>query len=373
MEREMENLGLICMRGCESFRDKIEFYLRRWHGDGNYSIKAECPRFSSGEGKGLILESIRGRDVFIITDPFNYSVTYKMYGMEVPMSPDDHYQDLKRIILALGGKAKRITVIMPMLYEGRQHKKTFRESLDCAAALQELVHMGVSNIVTFDAHDSRVQSAIPLSGFDNLKPTYQMIKAMVKNVKDVVFSSDQMIIVSPDAGGVGRCLGYSSALNLEMGMFYKRRNLSKVVDGTNPIESHGYIGSSLNGKDVIVVDDMISSGSSMIDTFRVLKEKGARRIFAFITFGLFCNGLDGFDRVYEEGLFDRVFVTNLIYRTPELLSRPWVVDVDLSKYTAYLIDAIHHDASVGAIIDPNQKIISLLHGLEAERRTVSPM
>lgn len=366
MERgKAENLALICMRGCEEFCDRIEYYIRKWHDtDQRFILRAECPRFATGEGKGLLLESIRGRDIFIISDPFNYSVSYKMYGREVPMSPDDHFQDLKRIISAIGGKAKRITVIMPMLYEGRQHKRTFRESLDCATSLQELVHMGVSNIVTFDAHDGRVQNAIPLSGFDNMRPTYQMIKALVKNVTPIAFRADKMIIISPDAGGVSRCLNYSSVLNLEMGMFYKRRNLSKVVDGTNPIESHEYIGSSLEGKDVIVVDDMISSGGSLIDTFRQLKLKGANRIFGFITFGLFCNGLAAFDKAYEEGLFDKIFVTNLIYRTPELLQRPWVVDVDLTKYTAYVIDAIHHDASVGEIIDPNKKIVSLLAELE---------
>ncbi|PWL72385.1 MAG: phosphoribosylpyrophosphate synthetase [Clostridiales bacterium] len=360
-----ENLGLICMKGCEAFCDQIQYYIRKWHDtDRHYIIHADCPRFATGEGKGIVLESIRGRDIFIITDPFNYSVTYQMYGREVPMSPDDHFQDLKRIILAIGGKAKRITVIMPMLYEGRQHKRTFRESLDCAAALQELVHMGVSNIVTFDAHDGRVQNAIPLSGFDNMRPTYQMIKALVKHEEHVVFDSRHMIIVSPDAGGVSRCLSYSSVLNLEMGMFYKRRNLSRIVDGTNPIESHEYIGSDLTGKDVIVVDDMISSGTSLIDTFAQLKAKGASRIFSFITFGLFCNGLEIFDRAYEQGLFDRIYVTNLIYRNEELLHRPWVVDVDLSKYTAYVIDAIHHDASVGEIIDPNKKILTLLHNME---------
>ncbi len=366
MERgKAENLALICMRGCEEFCGKIQYYIRKWHDTNQeFILKAEFPRFATGEGKGLLLQSIRGRDIFIISDPFNYSVTYKMYGQEVPMSPDDHFQDLKRIISAIGGKAKRITVIMPMLYEGRQHKRTFRESLDCANALQELVNMGVSNLVTFDAHDGRVQNAIPLNGFDNMRPTYQMIKALVKNVPSIAFRSDKMILISPDSGGVSRCLDYASMLNLEMGMFYKRRNLSKVVDGVNPIVSHEYIGSSLEEKDAIVVDDMIASGFSLIDTFQHLKLKGAKRIFAFITFGLFCNGLSEFDRAYEEGIFDKIFVTNLTYRTPELLSRPWIVDVDLTKYTAYVIDAIHHDASVGEIVDPNKKVISLLDELK---------
>lgn len=355
------NLGIICMSGCEDLCSRVEYYLKSWRGtEGSFRIRAECPRFSTGESKGMLYESIRGRDLFIISDPFNYSVTYKMRGMEVPMSPDDHFQDLKRIISAIGGKAKRITVIMPMLYESRQHKRTYRESLDCATSLQELVRMGVSNIVTFDAHDPRVQNAIPLNGFDNMSPKYQMIKAMVKHVDDVRFNPSDIIIVSPDEGGIRRCLSYSSVLNLEMGMFYKKRDLSRVVDGTNPIESHEYIGSSLEGKDAIVVDDMISSGTSLLDTFRELKRLGTRRAFSFITFGLFCNGLEKFDEAYRDGLFDRIFITNLNYRPPELLAKPWIVDVDLSKYTAYIIDSINRDASVGAIIDPNSKIVALL-------------
>lgn len=366
--KDMENLALICMRGCEDFCHKVEYYLKKWHDvEKTFIIKADCPRFATGEGKGLILESIRGRDIYIITDPFNYSVTYTMYGREVPMSPDDHFQDLKRIIASIGGKAKRISVIMPMLYEGRQHKRTFRESLDCATSLQELVHMGVSNIVTFDAHDARVQNAIPLSGFDNMRPTYQMIKAMVKNVEGVEFDKDKMLIVSPDEGGLSRCLSYSSVLNLDVGMFYKRRNLSKIVNGTNPIESHEYIGGGIEGKDVVVIDDMISSGASLIDTFRHLKEKGANRVFSFITFGLFCNGLELFDKAYAEGLFDKIFITNLTYHPDALLDKPWMVNVDLSKYTAYVIDAIHHDASVGAIIDPNQKIVALLEKIKEKK------
>lgn len=355
------NLGIICMSGCEDLCSRVEYYLKSWRGtEDSFRIRAECPRFSTGESKGMLYESIRGRDLFIISDPFNYSVTYKLHEMEVPMSPDDHFQDLKRIISAIGGKAKRITVIMPMLYESRQHKRTYRESLDCATSLQELVNMGVSNIVTFDAHDPRVQNAIPLNGFDNMSPKYQMIKAMVKHVDGVRFNPADTVIVSPDEGGVHRCLSYSSVLNLEMGMFYKKRDLSHVVDGTNPIESHEYIGSSLEGKDAIVVDDMISSGASLLDTFRELKRLGARRVFSFITFGLFCNGYEKFDTAYSEGLFDKIFITNLNYRPPELLAKPWIVDVDLSKYTAYVIDAINRDASVGAIIDPNTKIVALL-------------
>jgi ribose-phosphate pyrophosphokinase len=364
-EMRVENfnsLGLILMKGCEAFGEKVKYYLNSWNNNTRFelTIKTDCPRFATGEAKGVILESIRGRDIFIICDPFNYSVTYKMYGRDVPMSPDDHFQDLKRVLSAIAGKAKRTTVIMPMLYEGRQHKRTHRESLDCASSLQELVQMGVSNIVTFDAHDPRVQNAIPLSGFDNMQPKYQMVKALVKAYPDVQFSSDNLVIISPDEGGMNRGLSYSSILNVDVGMFYKRRNLSKVVNGTNPIEAHEYIGNNLDGKDVIVVDDMIASGESMIDTFRELRAKGARRIWAFITFGLFCNGLEKFDNAYGTALFDKIFITNLIYSPEELLMRPWVQSVDLSKYTAYVIDAINNDASVGAIIDPNKKITALL-------------
>lgn len=352
------------MPGSETFAKGVEYYIKKWRGqEETILVEAECPRFSTGEGKALLRESIRGRDLFLLSDPFNYSVTYTMYGKQVPMSPDDHFQDIKRMIQAIAGKADRITVIMPMLYEGRQHRRNYRESLDCAMSLQELVRMGVANIITFDAHDPRIQNAIPLNGFDSLEPTYQMIKALVRKFPNVTFDPSKTLLISPDDGGIGRCLAYSSILNLDVGMFYKRRNLSQVVDGTNPIESHEYIGQDLNGRDVIVVDDMISSGGSMIDTFHDLKQKGARHIYAFITFGLFCNGYDQFDQAYEQGIFDSIFLTNLNYRPQELLERPWLTDVDLTKYTAYFIDALNQNLSIGSIINPHVKIRQLLRSI----------
>ena len=296
------DLGIICMPGCEAFVEQVEHYLRTWHNekDHSYVVNTVISRFASGEAKGLIRESVRGKDLYIITDCFNYNVTYKMYEMDVPMSPDDHFQDLKRMISAASGKAKRITVIMPMLYEGRQHKRSSRESLDCALALQELVHMGVSNIITFDAHDPRVQNAIPMSGFDSFQPTYQMIKALTKVVPDIRIEDDSLAMISPDEGGVSRCLYYSSVLGVNVGMFYKRRNYSVIVNGRNPIEAHEYLGNSVEGKDIIVVDDMIASGDSMLDIFKNLKARGARRIFAFVSFGLFTHGLEAFDKMFEE-------------------------------------------------------------------------
>jgi ribose-phosphate pyrophosphokinase len=291
-----------------------------------------------------------------------------MQGAINRMSPDDHFQDTKRIVSAIGGKAKRITLIMPMLYEGRQHRKTFRESLDCAYSLQELTNMGVSNIVTFDAHDPRVQNAIPMSGFDNMQAKYQMVKAMTREYGDVEFLAAQTIIISPDVGGFDRCLSYSSSLNLDVGMFYKRRSALVVVDGANPIVDHKYIGPDVAGKDAIVVDDMISSGESLLDTFKALRELGVRRNFAFVTFGLFSDGFGKFDAAYAKGLFDRLFVTNLLYNPDELISKPWVNIVDMSKYTAYVVEAINQGASVGAIIDPNKKIHALLHDMYRGRR-----
>lgn len=354
-------LGIICMPGCEDLVEKVEGYLHTWNSkEKSYTIKTMFPRFATGEAKGLIKESVRGKDLYIITDVFNYNVTYKMYGMNVPMSPDDHFQDLKRAISATAGKAKRITVIMPMLYEGRQHKRSSRESLDCAIALQELTHMGVENIITFDAHDPRVQNAIPLIGFDNIHPTYQMMKALLREVPDIIIDDKSLAIISPDEGGVSRCLYYSSVLNVNVGMFYKRRNYSVIVNGSNPIEAHEYLGSDINGKDIIVVDDMISSGGSMIDIFHNLKERGAKRIFAFSSFGLFCNGLDEFDKVYAEGKFDKIFTTNLIYRPDELLKRSWYCSVDMSKYISYIIEELNHDQSISTLIDPLSKIKALL-------------
>lgn len=356
-------LCIIGMRGCEAFTAEVDNYIKDWRRhveDETYIAQADCPRFGSGEAKGLIHESMRGRDVYIICDVFNYGVTYKMYGMTVPMSPDDHYQDLKRIISAIGGKARRISVIMPMLYEGRQHNRTARESLDSALALQELTNMGVSNIITFDAHDPKIQNAIPLSGFDNVRPTYQMIKALVKAFPEVSFSSDELMVVSPDEGAMGRCMFYSSLLGLDLGMFYKRRNFSVIIDGMNPIEAHEYLGRDLKGKDVIVVDDMISSGGSMLDVCEQLKEKGARRIFVFATFGLFCNGLEKFDAAYEKGIFTKIFTTNLVYAKDELKAREWYQSVNMCKYVAYLIDTLNHDATISNLLNPAKRVHKLI-------------
>ena len=358
-------LAVIAMKGCEKFAEQVDYYLKDWRRRGSgedkgFAIFADCPRFGSGEGKGILHESMRGKDVYIICDVFNYGVTYKMYGMTVPMSLDDHYADLKRIIAAIGGKARRLTVIMPMLYEGRQHKRSSRESLDCALMLQELVSMGVSNILTFDAHDSRISNAIPLSGFDNVQPTYQMIKAMVRAVPDVQIDKDHMTIISPDEGAMSRCMYYSSVLGLDIGMFYKRRNYSVVVNGRNPIEAHEYLGQDLHGKDAIVVDDMISSGESMLDVCRQLKEKGANRVFCFATFGLFTDGFDKFDQCYKEGVFDKVFTTNLVYRRPELLGKAWFTEVNMCKYVAYLVDTLNNDATISSLLNPVKRIQSLM-------------
>ncbi len=357
------DLSIIGMRGCEAFTNEVDSYIKDWRRhveDETYIAQADCPRFGSGEAKGLIHESMRGRDVYIICDVFNYGVTYKMYGMTVPMSPDDHYQDLKRIISAIGGKARRISVIMPMLYEGRQHNRSSRESLDSALALQELVSMGVSNIITFDAHDPKIQNAIPLSGFDNVRPTYQMIKALVKAFPEVSFTHDHLMVVSPDEGAMSRCMFYSSLLGLDLGMFYKRRNYSVIIDGKNPIEAHEYLGRDVKGKDVIVVDDMISSGESMLDVCVQLKEKGAERIFVFATFGLFCSGFDKFDEAYENGVFTKIFTTNLIYCRDELRARPWYQPVNMCKYVAYIIDTLNHDATISNLLNPAKRVHKLI-------------
>ncbi len=357
-------LGVIGMRGCEQFASQVDYYLKDWRrhgGDDSFLVSAECPRFGSGEGKGIIHESMRGKDIFIICDTFNYGVTYKMYGQAVPMSPDDHFADLKRIIAAIGGKARRITVIMPMLYEGRQHRRSGRESLDCAMMLQELVSLGISNIITFDAHDPRICNAIPLAGFDNVQPTYQMIKALVRAVPDVQIDKDHMAIISPDEGAMSRCMYYSSVLGLDIGMFYKRRNYSVVVNGRNPIEAHEYLGQDLHGKDAIVVDDMISSGESMIDVCKQLKEKGANRVFCFATFGLFTNGPECFDEASKAGVLDKVFTTNLVYRRPELATRDWYVEVNMCKYVAYLIDTLNNDETISALLNPVKRIQNLMN------------
>jgi ribose-phosphate pyrophosphokinase len=363
------DLSIIGMKGCEDFLAEVDYYLKDWRrhgGDDTYIAEVSCPRFGSGEAKGLIKESMRGHDVYIIADVFNYGATYKMYGQTVPMSPDDHYADLKRVLGAIAGKARRVSVIMPMLYEGRQHKRNSRESLDCALMLQELEAMGVSNIITFDAHDPRVQNAIPLCGFDNVHPTYQMIKALVKAVPDVIIDKDHLMMISPDEGAMSRCTYYSSVLGVDIGMFYKRRNYAVVVDGRNPIEAHEYLGSDLTGKDVIIVDDMIASGESIIDVAAKIKERGAKRIFAFSTFGLFTSGFDKFDKAYAEGVFDKIFTTNLTYRNPEVYSKPWFVDVNMCKYVAYIIDTLNHDATISNLLNPVQRIHNLLDKHRAE-------
>ena len=363
------DLSVISLSGGEKFVEQVDSYLKQWRsGSDSYIIKPEWPRFGTGESKCLLHDSLRGRDVYILADTFNYGVTYKMYGQHVPMSPDDHFQDLKRLIGAMMGKANRISVIMPMLYEGRQHKRSARESLDCAMALQELINLGVTNILTFDAHDARVQNAIPCCGFDDVHPTYQMIKKLIKEYPDISLKRDDIMIVSHDEGGMSRCMYYSSVLGLDLGMFYKRRNYSIVVDGRNPIEAHEYLGRNVKGKDIIVVDDMISSGESIFEVASKLKERGAKRIFVFASFGLFCNGLDKFDKMYAEGVFDRIFTTNLTYRADDVKAREWYTEVNMCKYVALLIDTLNHDKSISALLNPASRINALLEKLPPERR-----
>ena len=360
-------LSIISMKGCEEITAKINEYLKRFRDYENaetYVAHVTCPRFGTGEAKCVIDETVRGHDVYIICDCFNYGVTYKMYGVENRMSPDDHFQDLKRVIAAMGGKARRVTVVMPMLYEGRQHRRAGRESLDAALMLQELVNMGVSNIITFDAHDPRISNAIPLSGFDDVQPTYQMIKALVRSVPDIRLDKTNTIVISPDEGGMSRCMYYSSVLKLDLGMFYKRRDYSRIVNGKNPIVAHEYLGREVDGKDVIIVDDMISSGESMIDVATNLKKQGAKRIFVFTSFGLFCNGLGVFDDAYTDGIIDKIFTTNLIYRNPGLKDRAWYCEVDMSKYVSLLIDTLNHDDTISQLLNPVNKIEALVSKLD---------
>ena len=365
-------LGLIPLESCKELGQKVDSFLVKWREErkaeemkhhaaadykqDSYIVKIAVPRFGSGEAKGTILQSVRGLDIYLIVDITNYSLTYSLCGHENHMSPDDHYADLKRVIAAIGGKAKRITVIMPFLYESRQHKRTSRESLDCAIALQELVNMGVDNIITFDAHDPRVQNAIPLSGFETVRPTYQFVKGLLRTVKDLKIDSDHMMAISPDEGATGRAIYLANVLGLNMGMFYKRRDYTRIVDGRNPIVAHEFLGDSVEGKDVIILDDMISSGDSMIDVAKQLKERKANRIFAAATFGLFTNGLEKFDKAYEEGIINNILTTNLIYQTPELLSRPYYINCDMSKYIALLIDTLNHDDSISSILSPSERI-----------------
>lgn len=375
-------LGLIPMPGTEDLGQKVNNHLVKWRNEeenddynhsfvgyhrDNYILKVSTPRFGSGEGKGILQESARGYDIFLLCDVTNHSLTYKMCGQENHMSPDDHFQNLKRIIAALGGKAHRITVIMPFLYEGRQHKRTTRESLDCALALQELVGMGVENIITFDAHDPRVQNAIPLSGFETVTPSYQFIKGLLRSFDDLQIDSDHMIIVSPDEGGTNRAVYLANVFGLEIGMFYKRRDYSTIEDGANPIVAHEFLGSSLDGKDVIIVDDMISSGGSMLDVAKELKKRNAKRIFVIATFGLFTNGLDKFDKAYEDGLIDKILTTNLVYQSPELLSKPWYTSCDMSKYIAFLIDKLNNDSSISDLLNPYDKIQTLLNNYKNKK------
>ncbi len=326
----------------------------------SYIINTRVPRFGTGEAKGEILESVRGNDIYLLVDVTNYSLTYSLCGQENHMSPDDHYQDLKRIIAAVGGKARRITVIMPFLYESRQHKRSARESLDCALALQEMVNMGVDNIITFDAHDPRVQNAIPLHGFETVQPAYQFIKGLLTHVKGLRIDTDHMMVISPDEGGMSRAIYIANVLGLDMGMFYKRRDYTKIVNGRNPIIAHEFLGSNVEGKDVIIIDDMISSGESVLEVASALKERKVNKIFVFSTFGLFTAGLDKFDRAYAEGTIHRVLTTNLIYQTPELLSREWYIDCDMSKYIAYIIDTLNHDTSISDLLNPVERIQSIV-------------
>ena len=370
-------LAIIPMPGCEEMGEKINAYLMKWYeqqaalGDvplytqlgpnrTDFITHAHCPRFGTGEGKGMIKDSVRGYDIYILCDVGAYNVKYKMYGQEVPMSPDDHFQDLKRIIAAIGGKAKRVNVIMPYLYEGRQHRRSSRESLDCAMMLQELEAAGVSNIITFDAHDPRVQNAIPAGSFESVMPSYQLMKALFRAQKDLHIDRDHMMIVSPDEGALDRNIFYSSVLGIDMGMFYKRRDYTRVVNGRNPIIAHEYLGESVEGKDVFVSDDILSSGDSILDLARELKKRKANRIFAGVTFGLFTNGLDAFNKAYEDGLISRIISTNLTYRTPELKAAPWFVEADMSKYISYIIATLNHDRSLSGLLSPYDRIKNLI-------------
>ncbi len=380
-ERNLENipvgaLGLIPITGCEELGKKVNAYLVKWRKESenqhigdvvfngyvkdSYIIDTKVPRFGSGEAKGIINESVRGRDLYLMVDVLNYNVTYPLTGNTNHMSPDDHFQNLKRVIAAIGGKGRRINVIMPFLYESRQHKRNGRESLDCALALQELVRMGVDNIITFDAHDSRVQNAIPLSGFETVSPTYQFIKSLLSTVKDLQIDSEHMMAISPDEGGTNRAIYLANVLGLDMGMFYKRRDYTRIINGRNPIVAHEFLGSSVEGKDVIIIDDMISSGDSILEVAAELKRRNANRIFAAATFGLFTNGLDRFDKAYEDGLLNGILTTNLIYQTPNLLSKPYYINCDMSKYIALIIDTLNHDGSISTLLSPNERIQHVL-------------
>ncbi len=372
-------LGILAMPGALDLSKKIDHYLTKWYHDqyphykddpsmrDSLLMEVVCPRFTSGDGKAVLKESARGYDLFIVTDMGNYSLEYEMFGRKVPMSPDDHFQDLKRAIQAISGKGYRITVIMPTLYGGRQHKRSTRESLDCAVALQELEAIGVKNIITFDAHDPRVQNATPFMGFDNVMPTYQVLKALLRKYKDMNLDKDHLMVVSPDEGAMQRNIYYASVLGVDLGMFYKRRDYSTVVNGRNPIVAHEYLGNSVAGKDILVADDIIASGDSMLGLAYELKEKGANRIFVTATYGLFTEGLEKFQKAVDDGVITGVLSTNLTYRTPELLAKDWFTDVDCSKYIAYYILAMHQNQSVSKLLDPHKKIHTLLEKYKAEQ------
>ncbi|MCR4786180.1 MAG: ribose-phosphate pyrophosphokinase [Lachnospiraceae bacterium] len=370
------SLGVIALDGCKELGAMVDDYLIGWREDrenehknslafsgymrDSYLLNYSLPRFGSGEGKGMINESVRGMDLYLLVDVCNYSVTYNMFGEENHMSPDDHYQNLKRIIAAVGGKARRITVIMPFLYESRQHKRAARESLDCAIALQELVKMGVDNIITFDAHDPRVMNSIPLNGFETVQASYQFIKGLLNNVKDLDITPEHMMVVSPDEGGMSRAIYMANVLGLDMGMFYKRRDYTQIVDGRNPIVAHEFLGTDVAGKDILVLDDMIASGESVLEVARELKKRQAKRIFIAATFGLFSKGLEPFGKAVEEGVISGVLSTNLVYQSPELLACPWYISCDMSKYLAYIIDTLNHDSSISDLLSPNQRIQSMV-------------
>ncbi|MBE5941633.1 MAG: ribose-phosphate pyrophosphokinase [Lachnospiraceae bacterium] len=365
-------LGVIALQSCTALGERVDMYLAKWRAKRNhaekttisfngyeknsYLVQSKCPRFGSGEAKGELLESVRGKDLYILVDVTNYSIEYSLYGKQCPMSPDDHYADLKRVIAACGGKARKITVIMPFLYESRQHKRSGRESLDSALCLQELVSLGVSNIITFDAHDPRVQNAIPLHGFENVRPTYQFLKALLMSTHDLELSKEHLMVISPDEGAMNRAIYFANILGVDVGMFYKRRDYSTIVNGRNPIVAHEFLGDSVEGKDVIIMDDMIASGESMIDVAKQLKARKANRVFCLCTFGLFTSGLEVFDKAKEDGIIEKVITTNLTYQTPELLSRDWYISADMSKYIALLIDHLNHDVSISDIIDPTDRI-----------------
>ena len=369
-------LGIISPYSCAELGEKVNQYLVEWRKDSQtehhntiafdgyerdtYLIESELPRFGYGEGKGILKESVRGDDIYILVDVCNYSLTYSLCGQTNHMSPDDHYQNLKRIIASIAGKARRINVIMPFLYESRQHRRTGRESLDCAIALQELVNMGVENIITFDAHDPRIQNAIPLHGFETVQPAYQFIKNLLKNESDLQLDKDHLMIISPDEGGMSRAIYLANNIGVDMGMFYKRRDYSTIVDGRNPIVAHEFLGADVKGKDMIIIDDMISSGDSMLEVAQLLKARGAGKIFMCSTFGLFTNGLDKFDKAYENGVFDRILTTNLIYQTPELLQKPYYINCDMSKYIALIIDTLNHDDSISKLLNPVERIQKVL-------------